>query len=118
MLTACGFESRLAHHLNIEVSHSGDCNGLQNRRLTTHVGSSPTASAINNWATVVHSCAAGFESSSQSGSTPVAQGAKQWVGKPSFEKSFQLIDKIKFLLYNIYDENLNFHIIFLPYNRR
>lgn len=40
------------------------------------------------------------------------------VGKPFFEKSFQLIDKIKFLLYNIYDENLNFHIIFLPYNRR
>lgn len=77
VLTACGFESRLAHHLNIEVSHSSDCNGLQNRRLITHVGSSPTASAINNWATVVHSCAARFESSSQSGSTPVAQGAKQ-----------------------------------------
>ena len=74
---ACGFESRLAHHLNIEVSHSGDCNGLQNRRLITRVGSSPTASATNNWATVVHNCAARFESSSQSGSTPVAQGAKQ-----------------------------------------
>ena len=36
-------ELKTAHHIG--ESHSGDCIGLQNRRLQTTVGSSPTSPA-------------------------------------------------------------------------
>ena len=41
-----GFESHFFLHIYIGESHSGDCTGLQNRRLQTIVGSSPTSPAI------------------------------------------------------------------------
>lgn len=90
----------------IGVSHSGDCSGLQNRRFTAHVGSSPTAPAatISQYLLVVSLVLTEVVKNAS-----IAQLVKHRFSNPKTVSSsltgssiFYKIDFYKKILYNIF----------------